>query len=348
MKQSGLFILFLLTFIYSKAERDTIIYDYDCKTCPRYVVAYNGDSAIRFYRIELNGDTAYFWDYKTRIFQSNNGAYLYSFISNSEERRLQNIQRNKRGLPLLPEYEDGAIEMIGEASGSDVENHAKRTKEELIAYHEWQNKDRILEQAYNEKFYEDHKQGYQYIIEANGFKIIQSITHRGFRQGLFLKYYNDKLVCKGQFIDNKPGGIWIFYPYEFYKGFDIRWYANENEMIDEGNFSGFSFIYFLIPLILLFVILFVSVRYKKYAWYFYSLLLLAGILITIAFSKYHSKSFMIFSGIVICLIVLLSMINIALGKKSGTNLLVNILLVLMGMAFFGFIYVISHMGKIGG
>jgi hypothetical protein len=347
MKKHPLFILSIFSFLISRADTDSVIYHYECKTCPRYILTFHENTITKCVRLDEKGDTVYYWDLSRALFVNKSRGELYGFITSAEERAFENIERRKQGqAPLKDSYDDGVI-MEGPVESNGPAKPILSLKEQKAKYL-WENNDRIEEDKRNQIFYRTHVDGYTSIYESADFKVVFTTRQYGVREGDFKKFYKGKLVVSGQYNNNKAHGLWLFYPYSLSRIPDIRWFNNSYKIMDEGKYGGLSLLYFGIPLILLFVFLFLSIKYKWYATYFYSLIGLASLLILLAIKGSHAMSFIISIGIICALITLLSFINILLGKKSGTLLIINILILLAGIALIFLVYAVSHMGKIGG
>lgn len=352
LKRSILFVfLVLFSWITVSASNDSTFYYFDCDTCIHFITTYESDSLVKCVSYNKEGDTIYHWDSRTGKYILKLSYEIDEFLTQSEELELSNIKREKLG---LPRFSNESYNYIGEMDQSAMPatgdmHPRKMSQEEWMEFTKLKYAEEAFENKLNQTFYYRFPDGYDKIFESNGFKVVLKTKKGYFWVGRFQKYFQGKLLSYGYYADNKPVGIWFILPSKLNYTFDIRWFKNDDELIEGGSYQGFSLPYFFLPLILVFLFLYLSIRKGWYAKYFYTILVLFLCLIPLAFNiEQPSKELLIFILIGGILITILALLNMFFRKESGTMLWLNILIFLAGSFGLLLLGLISQMGKIGG
>jgi hypothetical protein len=321
MLQRILLFTSLLFSLGTKADRECIIY-HDDNLHPHFIMTMQDDSIVKCTRINIKGDTIYTWDARIMVFVwkpsiDNN---LNWYMNDAElDYRVEKWKKNHSDTDFIEKIDD-------------------------LDYSA-----RFAEEKRNEYFFGINKP-YELIFEMEDFRIIENIKPDPGKPTTFRKYFMGKVVVEGQLNKNIPHGIWIFYPYSLYKGFDIRWFdsgfdfsLNQGGINDHGNYGGLSLLYFFLPILLLFALFFVALKFRWYKGFYLGLIPLSFAVFIFSLSDYYHNSFLLATIILFAFLSMLSIINMFFAKRSGIPVLTNILCLVLVCLLSYFIYFLKAM-----
>lgn len=307
-----LLLLLLLFAVRAHGQYDSVI-TYP-NNIPKYLQTYvNGVLQANTY-LSIMGDTMYKWDLRTATMTEYplNGDYL------------------TRG-------EFDSLKRSGHLSNASVEKiiQLNTMRQPMPGAEEWR--------TMHDVFY---KRSPRYTLRLReGPFTIEVSYYDNERNGPFRKYYENKLVAKGNFEHNIPKGLWFFYPYHFYPYYDITVASPfDYDIVFYGPYGKqWSILYYISPIVIGIVLLIVlgklAIRKDRYNLFYYIVLALAIVAIVLRLGIPYRRDIISIRYLIPAFwlvmwhgMLFLTTMNLFFGKRTNTRTIQNAIILLIGLA----------------
>lgn len=304
-------LLFLLLFISvrSYAQYERIITYPNGST--EYIVNFENDVVQRTICLAPNGDTIYSWDLTKCMFVDYPLTGIYLTANEYRSYRQQLLIKHK----LDPKDSSRALLSL-------VPTPPTVSEYKMMHDH----------------FFKGCGE-YTMIIREGAFTIKTAYVHN-IQQGPFKKYYYGLLVVSGQYKNGARYGLWYYHPYPYYPYDDI--------VLVNIVGKDFSLMYAILPAFILICILFIfgrfAIKIDKYHVYFFFVTLAATIALFMRlYFKYDRENIWVKEVVPAVwftlwhTMIMLSVINLFFSRRTKPHVLVNMICLLVGLAFSIFI-----------
>ncbi|MBA3827760.1 MAG: hypothetical protein H0X33_02380 [Taibaiella sp.] len=313
MRRIFLFLLFISSYCAQGQEVTIITYP---NGAPQYLITHTGDTILKNVCLSVFGDTIYTWDTRTATFTD------YPIT----------------GMYLLPtEYDTFKKQLLTRHAIDKKQIDITTLSPPSPRKNEWN-----LMYEYFFKRCPDHK----IIVRQGPFTVVTGYRNN-IQDGLYQKYYKDTMVVQGQYKNGSRSGIWTYHAYTFY--------PYEDKEVADLYGKSFSLYYGIIPgmILAIFILLFgiqAAGSNNYYLIYFYVVILLSCIALYIRLDVIYDRQNIwiretipaIWFSLWHCM-MLQAAVNLFLSRKLKTPVFLNMVCILVGLAFSFFILFFKHL-----